>query len=107
MKAIIEKGKVDNNIQSCFISECGIEIIFHNNDLADKFTKSLDPSGKVARVENQFSNFCCGISTVFYGEIEPEEGTIYIVSAMVLAAAKNKGSIRKNGFIVSVPGFVR
>ena len=26
------------------------------------------PSGKVARVENQFSNFCCGISTVFYGE---------------------------------------
>lgn len=53
------------------------------------------PSGKVARVENQFSNFCCGISTVFYGEIEnlpePEEGTIYIVSAMVLAAAKEKG----------------
>lgn len=39
MKAIIEKGKADN---SCFISECGIEIIFHNNDLADKFTKSLN-----------------------------------------------------------------
>lgn len=51
---------------------------------------------------------------------EPEEGTIYIVSAMVLAAAKNKGRtdvvapatghpdcIRKDGFIVSVPGFVR
>ena len=34
MKAIIEKGKADNSIQSCFISECGIEIIFHN---ADKF----------------------------------------------------------------------
>lgn len=32
MKAIIEKGKADNSIQSCFISECGIEIIFHNND---------------------------------------------------------------------------
>lgn len=73
------------------------------------------PSGKVARVE--FSNFC--FSTVFYGEIEnlpePEEGTIYIVSAMVLAAAKEKGRtdvvhpdcIRKDGFIVSVPGFVR
>ena len=42
MKAIIEKGKADNSIQSCFISECGIEIIFHNNDLADKFTKSLN-----------------------------------------------------------------
>jgi hypothetical protein len=44
MKAIIEKGKADNSIQSCFISECGIEIIFHNNDLADKFAKSLDSS---------------------------------------------------------------
>ena len=82
------------------------------------------PSGKVARVANKFSNFCCGISSVFYGEIEnlpePEEGTIYIVSAVVLAAAKNKGRtdvvapatghpdcIRKDGFIVSVPGFVR
>ena len=43
MKAIIEKGKADNSIQSCFISECEIEIIFHNNDLADKFAKSLDP----------------------------------------------------------------
>ncbi len=42
MKAIIEKGKADNSIQSCSISECGIEIIFHNNDLADKFAKSLN-----------------------------------------------------------------
>lgn len=86
------------------------------------------PSGKVARVENQFSNFCCGISTVFYGEIEnlpePKRGTMYIVSAMVLSAenAKPKSYRRKdliapatghpdckreNGFIVSVPGFVR
>lgn len=56
---------------------------------------------------------------MFYGEIEnlpePEEGTIYIVSA----AAKEKGRTdvvapatghpdckRENGFIVSVPGFV-
>lgn len=38
---IIEKGKADNSIQSCFISECGIEIIFHNNDLV---AKSLDLS---------------------------------------------------------------
>ena len=44
MKAIIEKGKADNSIQSCFISECGIEIIFHNNDLADKFALSLNTS---------------------------------------------------------------
>ena len=42
MKKIIENGKVNNGIQSCSISENGIEIIFHNNDLADKFTKSLN-----------------------------------------------------------------
>ena len=86
------------------------------------------PSGKVARVENKFSNFCCGISKVFYGEIEnlpePEDGTYYIVSAMVLAANNSKPKCRRrgdlvspatghpdckreNGFIVSVPGFVR
>lgn len=86
------------------------------------------PSGKVARVENKFSNFCCGISKVFYGEIEglpePEDGVYYIVSAMVLAANNSKpiwrrrgdlvapatghpDCVRKDGFIVSVPGFVR
>ena len=85
-------------------------------------------SGKVARVANTFSNFCCGISKVFYGEIEnlpePEDGTYYIVSAMVLAANNSKpiwrrrgdlvvpatghpDCVRENGFIVSVPGFVR
>ena len=85
-------------------------------------------SGKIARVENTFSNFCCGISKVFYGEIEnlpePEDGTYYIVSAMVLAANNSKPKCRRrgdlvapatghpdckreNGFIVSVPGFVR
>lgn len=37
MKKIVENGKVNNGIQSCSISENGIEIIFHNNDLADKF----------------------------------------------------------------------
>lgn len=85
-------------------------------------------TGKIARVENTFSNFCCGISKVFYGEIEnlpePEDGTYYIVSAMVLAANNSKPKCRRrgdlvspatghpdckreNGFIVSVPGFVR
>lgn len=42
MKTIIENGKVNGEIQSCSISEDGIEIIFHNNDLADKFVKSLN-----------------------------------------------------------------
>lgn len=85
-------------------------------------------SGKTARVANSFTNFCCGISRVFYGEVEnlPEHkrGTMYIVSAMVLAAEKAKpkccqrrdlvapatghpDTIRENGNIVSVPGFVR
>ena len=85
-------------------------------------------TGKIARVENTFSNFCCGISKVFYGEIEnlpePEDGVYYIVSAMVLSAENAKPKsyrrkdlvapatghpdcIRKDGFIVSVPGFVR
>lgn len=85
-------------------------------------------TGRIARVANTFSNFCNGIAKVFYGDIEnlPElkRGTMYIVSAMVLSAenAKPKSYRRKdliapatghpeckreNGFIVSVPGFVR
>ena len=85
-------------------------------------------TGKIARVENTFSNFCCGISKVFYGDIEnlpeSEDGVYYIVSAMVLAANnsqprhKRRGDLvapatghpdckRENGFIISVPGFIR
>lgn len=85
-------------------------------------------SGKVARVANTFTNFCCGIANVFYGDIEnlpePKRGTMYIVSAMVLGVEKEKhinhrrrdlvapatghpDCVRENGFIVSVPGFVR
>lgn len=45
MKAIIENGKINDGIQSCVISACGVEITFHNNDLADKFAPSLDLSG--------------------------------------------------------------
>lgn len=41
MKAIIENGKVNYGIQGCFIGECGIGIVFHNSDLADKFALSL------------------------------------------------------------------
>lgn len=45
MKAIIENGKVNDGIQSCFISEYGTGIVFHNSDLADKFASSLDAYG--------------------------------------------------------------
>lgn len=37
MKAIIENGKINDGIQSCFISEYGVGIVFHNIDLVVHF----------------------------------------------------------------------
>lgn len=82
------------------------------------------PSMGVARVKNSFSDFSDEICSVTYGDIEglpkPETNTYYIVSAMVLSAAKAAGRtdcvapatghplcVRKDGFIISVPGFVK
>ena len=45
MKAIIENGAANKDIQNCFVTEHGVEITFHNNDLADKFALSLNLSG--------------------------------------------------------------
>ena len=46
MEAIIKNGVANKDIQSCFILECcGVEITFHNNDLADRFALSLNLSG--------------------------------------------------------------
>ena len=45
MKAIIKNGIANKDIQSCFLSEFGIEITFQNNYLADKFALSLNLSG--------------------------------------------------------------
>lgn len=76
----------------------------------------------VARVSNSFTAFDAdGICTVVYGEIsglpEPQDGVLLIVSAMVLAASNRTDlvapatghpeCIRENGYIKSVPGFVR
>lgn len=79
----------------------------------------------VCRVANSFSDFDSeGICDVQFGEIEglpkQQEGVTYIVSALVLSAAKAAGRtdcvapatghpscVRENGFIKSVPGFVR
>ena len=79
----------------------------------------------VARVANTFSDFdASGVCSVEFGDIqglpEPQEGTLLIVSALVLSAAKAAGStervkpekgntdcVRKDGFIVSVAGLVR
>ena len=45
MKAIIENGAANKDIQNCFVTEHGVEIIFDSNDLADKFALSLNISG--------------------------------------------------------------
>lgn len=83
------------------------------------------PSVGVARVSNSFSDFDKdGVCDVRYGDIvglpASVDGTLFIVSALVLAAAKAAGRtdcvapatghpdcVRKDGFVVSVPGFVR
>lgn len=81
-------------------------------------------SAGIARVSNQFTDIKDDVCDVTYGDITglpaPVAGTTYIVSAMVLSAAKAAGRtdcvapatghplcVRKDGFIVSVPGFVR
>lgn len=79
----------------------------------------------VARVNDEFTEFDNdGICCVKHGEIQdlpkPKKGVTFIVSAIVLTAAKKIGRKdvvapatghplckRENGFIISVPGFVR
>jgi len=94
--------------------------------------KEFPPSGMVTRVSAQFSrltpqellNEGIYIYSVEYGEIEglpePEEGKLFIVSAMVLEAGRKIGrndliapatghpeAVRnEQGQIISVPGFV-
>ena len=85
---------------------------------------SFDSMG-VARVSNDFTKFDDNkICNVTYGNITglpaPKKVVYYIVSALVLAAAKADGRkdcvapatghpdcVRKDGFIVSVPGSVQ
>lgn len=79
-------------------------------------------SGTVARVDNTFTEFVDGVCNVVYGDVQglpaPQDGTVYVVSALVLAAVKDRQDVvapatghpdcvREKGFIVSVPGFVR
>lgn len=45
MKAIIENGAANKDIQNCFVSKYGVEIIFDSNDLADKFALALNSFG--------------------------------------------------------------
>lgn len=81
----------------------------------------FEPSGQVARVSSQFTDFTDDICKVVYGDLinvpEPVENTKYMVSAMVLAASSridlvapatgHPDCVRDDkGFIVSVPGFI-
>ena len=45
MNTIIENGAANKDIQNCFVTEHGVEIMFDSNDLADKFALSLNMSG--------------------------------------------------------------
>ena len=84
--------------------------------------REFAPSGTVARVSSNYSDFDSdGIASVSFGQVQglpaAEPDTIYVVSAMVAAAAKradvvspatgHKDCVRKDGQVFSVPGFVR
>jgi len=82
-------------------------------------------SGTIARVSATFSGFTNGVCDQVFGLVqdlpEPQEGTMWIVSAIVLTAAKVQGRTdcvapatghpdclrNAAGHILSVPGFVR
>ena len=80
-------------------------------------------SGTVARVSSSFTEFDeNGICRQVFGDVqglpEPKDDTIFVVSALVLSAVKDRDDVvapatghpacvRENGFIKSVPGFVR
>lgn len=88
--------------------------------------RTFEPSGNIARVAQSISDFDKnGIAVQSFGEVtglpEPQPGTYYIVSAMVLPRAQaggrtdvvapatgHKDCVRnEKNFIISVPGFLR
>jgi len=81
-----------------------------------------EPSGSVARVSSSHSDFDHnGIASVVFGDVsglpDPQPDTYYVVSGLVAAAARRLDvvspasgqpeTVRENGQIVSVPGFIR
>ena len=82
--------------------------------------REFQPEKIPARVESSHTSFVDDVCEVKMGEVtglpEPEEGVKYIVSLLVLQASSRRdlvapasghpGTIRANGFIVSVPGFI-
>ena len=84
----------------------------------------FEPSGVVPRVSQTITEFDSDLIAVqSFGEVEglpeAEPGVVYIVSAMVLSAAKDRVDLvapatnheltirNEKGHIVSVPGFVK
>lgn len=89
-----------------------------NNSWMECVVKQIFNRLPKENIKKHLAIFAVVFPQCFMGK--PEEGTVYIVSALVLAAAKEKGRtdvvapatghpdcVRKDGFIVSVPGFVR
>lgn len=99
-----------------------INLTPHNIALNDGTVIEKLPDTAVARVGSSYTGFDeHGICRVVYGEVEnlpePQDGVVYIVSAMVLSQVKERKDVvapatghpdcvRKDGHIVSVPGFV-
>jgi len=87
--------------------------------------RSYEPSGIIPRVHSTHGAIVNDVCSVEYGEIEnlpePKKDTLYVVSAICLAAAKSLGrtdcvapatshpdTVRnEKGHIMSVPCFVR
>ena len=81
----------------------------------------FQPSGNVARVSATFTDFENGICRQKFGDVtglpDPQEGTMFIVSALVLAATDRDDVVapatghpqcvrNDKGQIMSVPGFI-
>lgn len=86
--------------------------------------RQFPPSGDVARVSSSYTAFAGDIAQVKFGDVvglpDSEDGVTYIVSALVAQAANrinrndvvspatgHPDCVRKDGQVVSVPGFVR
>lgn len=87
--------------------------------------REFEPSGNVARIKSSYTEFVNDICKPTYGNVEglpqPKVGVFYIVSMMVASApgmsllrddlvvpaTGHPLAVRKNGQIVSVPGFIK
>lgn len=87
----------------------------------DDTTLTIQPSGTIARVTVDTVMTAPGLYTTVHGHVDglpdPVDGTIYIVSAMVLGACTDRPDVyapatalaQRNdaGHIISVPGLTR